>query len=320
MRRQHIVRRAVPIGACAAGILLWAIPGSGAGRPKTPKGCVVAFQTGGELAQSGQLLDARESFLECAKVACGVVQKKCKTQVTRLEAVIASVAPVVNDESGAPLVNVQVKVDGELWASHLGGHALLLDPGVHEFSFKTDKGELLPQKVMIVEGQRGPLSFSLGGMREEKLAASVPPATAPQTKVSPAPTTEPPPAKAKTAADETPRGDGHWTFPASPFPYALGVVGLAAVGGGALLTYWGNQDNRLAAAQCHGDCPQSTTDHIKAMYLESDISLGVGVAALAVTTWIFARSRSFEPEGHTATRFDLQPVRSGAIASVGGVF
>jgi hypothetical protein len=327
MFRRNPIRQSVPLVLCVAAAVLCTTQGSAKGKPakpKKPNACVLASQTGQEHVESGHLRDARESFSGCAKTACGALQKKCAAQVTQLDSAIASVAPVVTDESGAPITDVQVKVDGEAWARRLDGHVLLLDPGVHEFSFRTDAGLLASQKVMIVEGQRGPLSFSLSS-QEKRLSASV--ARHGETSLRPAATDQQPADKGdKPAAEGTSvegaASGGHWALPTSAFPYVLTGVGLASVGAGVLLTIWGNRDNDVAAAQCHGNCPASTADHIKTLYLASDISLGVGIASLGVATWIFAGSHSAEKESPSpaVTSFAVQPVRSGAFASVTGSF
>src|SRR5262249_15802740 len=67
---------------------------------------------------------------------------------------IPSVVPVVTDETGAPRVDVQVRIDGELVATQLDGRALPVDPGMHEFSFTMDGNVIARQKLMILQGQR----------------------------------------------------------------------------------------------------------------------------------------------------------------------
>lgn len=327
MVRKHLVQRAVFIGACGAGILLSTTPGGAAGKPKKPNACGVTYQSALEEQQSDHLRVARETFSRCASPACGSVSKKCAAAVTQLETQIPSVIPVVTNEEGSPMADVQVTVDGELWAQHLDGRAVPIDPGVHDFSFATDRGVFLAtQKVMILQGQRGPLSFSLKGVQKGRLAASTPLASTAETKAETQPVASVDQAdKGEKATPETLEertGSGQWALPRSPFPYVLGAVGLAAVGAGTLLTVWGNKDNDLALAQCRGTCPQSTVDHIKMTYVEADISFGVGIAALAVTTWLFAGSRGPEDklQPRATAAFDVTPVRSGAVASLSGAF
>jgi hypothetical protein len=81
-------------------------------------------------------------------------------------------------------------------------------------------------------------------------------------------------------------------------------VGLAALGAGAALTYWGRRDNDLLA-RCAPYCSPASIDHIRQLYLASDIAIGTGVAAIGIAGVIF---------------LDVRPAPSGAIASVAGTF
>jgi len=109
----------------------------------------------------------------------------------------------------------------------------------------------------------------------------------------------------------------------SAFAYVLGGVGLLGVGAGALLTYWGKTDND-ALAQCAPNCLSSSVDHVRTMYLAADVSFGVGAVLLGAATWMFATSHSGErpipAAAPSAAILDLEPTRSGAIATVRGAF
>jgi hypothetical protein len=110
-------------------------------------------------------------------------------------------------------------------------------------------------------------------------------------------------------------------MPSSIGPYLLATVGLAAVGGGVLLTVWGNKDNDQAVSQCNRTCPPSTGDHIRMLYTLADVSYGVGIAGLTVATWLFARSHATEAAPpKTSATFEVAPTRAGAFASVKGSF
>jgi len=49
--------------------------------------------------------------------------------------------------------------------------------------------------------------------------------------------------------------------------------GLASLGAGGLLFYWGRKDNSLLTG-CSPNCPQSSVDHVRKIYLASDRSAG----------------------------------------------
>jgi hypothetical protein len=186
---------------------------------------------------------------------------------------------------------------------------------------------------MIVEGQRNrPILASLHatdkGAHKTTRSASAPPPAA-QTALDP-------PAPDKPASDaSSPREIAlPETAPAKALPedhrkkggrsawvYVLGGAGLLGVGAGGLLTYWGIKDNE-SLANCSPNCHQASVDHIRSLYLASDVSLGVGVGALGVATWLFIRSGSSDekPPSQEAFKVDVHPTPSGAFASVSRTF
>jgi hypothetical protein len=123
------------------------------------------------------------------------------------------------------------------------------------------------------------------------------------------------------SADEPP---GHAGSPrrSRAGAYVLGGLGLAAMGGYALLTYWGRKDN-ADLDLCSPNCPWSDIQHIQRLYIAADISAGVGVLALAASTWLFVRSGSSSTEVAAKSRsyvLDVKPTSSGAFATVSGAF
>jgi hypothetical protein len=78
-------------------------------------------------------------LLTCAKATCGgLLKQQCTNLYMQLESDIPSVVPLVTDDAGAPRVDVQVTMDGEVLTSRLDGRSLRVDPGLHEFSFSAD--------------------------------------------------------------------------------------------------------------------------------------------------------------------------------------
>jgi hypothetical protein len=292
----------------------------------------VAYKSAQERQKSGQIHEARELLQTCIESTCGGLIPKCKALYEKLQSELPSVVPVVTDDAGNPRSDVEVKMDGTVLTSKLDGMPLFVEPGMHEFSFSTATGVFATQKVMIVEGQRN--RFISVSMRAASKGLQT--AAAADTTPVEKPTIEKqPPAPDKSAAETAshdeaapeptsseskPRREG-FAFPKSPLPYVLAGVGLAGVGAGALLTFWGRKDNDLLS-QCSPNCQQSNVDHVKTMYVASDISIGVGVASLAVATWLFASSHRSEDKraARAAYVLDVQPTRSGAFAAVRGAF
>jgi len=220
-------------------------------------------------------------------------------------------------------------------ASHIDGMAVLVEPGAHDFTFTNAQGAVLAtQKVLVLEGQRDrPVSVTVGGKSQVAAASPPPPASKAEAKPEPEPA---PAAPEKTADQEKPApeespaahvessGDQRWSMPKSAFPYVLGGLGLAGVAAGTVLTVWGNKDNTDLENTCSPSCKSTSLDHVKTMYVAADISFGVGAAALAVSTFLFATSHSTEgsvkPAPRDALMVDVHPTQSGAFASVSGSF
>jgi len=275
--------------------------------------------------QAGHLREARTLALQCARAACGTLQRKCAASAEQLRTDIAWIAPVVTDEKGTPLVDVDVKLDQRPLTSRLDGRELAVDPGVHELSVTAKVGKWpghevsATRKIMIVQGQRGPLTIALSSSDDESSAPPAPSASAAAPSApaaSEASETASPPEPAH--ADAAPVATEHRGL--SAWPFVIGGVGVLGLGAGALLTYWGKSDNDALSA-CSPSCAPSSVDHIRRLYLAADISFGVGGAALGVAALLFATSHSGSHEAAPSTAvFDVRPTRSGAVASFQGVF
>jgi hypothetical protein len=284
---------------------------------KTPPAaaCMAARNWAEARSDAGHLLEARELLLSCTKPVCGASAiQQCSARLSRLESDIPTIIPVVTNTQGEPVVDVEVRTEGTVLASRLDGRGLLVDPGMHEFSFSTGDHVFATRKILIVEGQRN-----------RTIAVSLP---APATASPPLATAASAPAEApvpeKTAEPEAPppvlepRRERHGP---SLLVYGLGGLGLASLGAGALLTFWGNRDN-AALSSCSPTCIPADTAHIRALYLASDITFGVGAAALGTAAVLFftTRSRSDAHPPQAAYVFSLEPTRGGSLASVTGTF
>lgn len=327
--------------------------------PRSESPCVAAFRVADENEKAGRLSVARQHWLKCARATCGsFLKQECTNRYTQLESDIPSVVPVVTDETGTPRVDVEVQIDGEVAASQLDGRALPLDPGLHEFTFSVGGKAFSRQKVMIAQGQRNrQISATVRSAgrhapaRSEKAAvAAASEETAPEAKdagetattvaegsadaekvaVRPIRTIKMEPRPDDSSRDESddeggaaptlsrkaqPAGESH------ALSYALGGTGLAGIGAGALMIYWGRKDNDLLA-QCSPGCASSQIDHIRRLYLAGDIAIGAGVASLAASYLVYKLSHASKEERSTeeAYRLNVIPTSAGAVASVSGSF
>jgi hypothetical protein len=316
--------RQIPlVGAGALALGLSATPSDA--KDGAQGACASTYEDAVSHQQAGHLREARTLALQCARAVCGNLKKKCAASAEQLRSDIARIAPVVTDEKGTPLVDVQVKLDQQPLTSRLDGRELAVDPGLHELTVTAKVGKwpghevTATRKVMIVQGQRGPLTIALSSSDDESAAppASSTPAAAPSAPAATEPaSTEPAPEAARTEA--APVSTAHHGL--SAWPFVIGGVGVLGLGAGALLTYWGKTDNDALSA-CSPNCSPSSVDHIHRLYLAADISFGVGGAALGVAALLFVTTHSSSREAAPSTAvFDVRPTRSGAVASFQGVF
>jgi hypothetical protein len=300
------------VGVCAAAMVLGSRPGMTKPQPSKGEGaCRSAYKDATTLEEAGQLLEARRALKKCARSACdSFLRDRCVLKYVQIQADLPSVIPTVTDETGTHVVDVRVMMDGAPLTSRSDGHALPINPGLHEFSFERD-GVVATEKVVISQGERNrPISASLP--RKLPVAAAVI-AAAPEPAVLRAPS----PAAISRSPTRSSRGRS------AIAPALLVAIGAVGLGGGALLTYWGRQDNQ-ALAQCSPDCPVSMLNHIRDIYLASDIALGVGGAAVvAGAVWLIARAARTKQRAEvkpSAYSFFVQPISSGGLASVSGAF
>jgi hypothetical protein len=335
--RRTISPLLAPLALMALSSPTLATKGKGKGKHGSAEitACVTNYKSGLEQERSGHLLEARELFIRCSKSACGSpLREECTTRFTQLSVDIPSVVPVVTSAAGKPVLDVEVQVDGQRLTTSLDGHSFIMNPGAHDFSFSKDGHIFATQSLMIVQGQRNRLiAASLVSPQAAPPIAAVPDGDNPEKAASPpraAVDLTPPSAEKETVAkaagaDLTARPEPSARSRIPTLSFVTAGAGVAALGAGALLTYWGRKDTSLLDS-CSPGCPQSSADHIHNLYLAADISIGFGIAALAGSYWAYAHSRSSHDEGgdEVAVRSTptllLAPTPSGAVGALSGTF
>ncbi len=229
------------------------LPGTQAEAPDATKlRCARAYEMSQRLRQDGKLQGAREQALVCAQTACpSVLSGDCATWLVELEEAIPSVVVDVRDARGEAVTEAQVSVDGRAIARALG-RALAVDPGTRQFRVVLPGRQTLERSLVVTEGkQRQYLRFEL----------SAEPASA-------VPTRRP-----------------------SLSPWAYGAA-AAAVMGGVGFGYFGLQgraeERRLD--DCAPRCLRSDVSALGRTYAAADVSLGVGVVALGVFSYLWLTS------------------------------
>jgi len=259
----------VPVNrACVALCLLLSVP-AGAQSPAggespgtqvespdaTKLRCAHAYEMSQRLRQDGELQSAREQALVCAQTACpGVLSGDCTTWLVELEEAIPSVVVDVRDAHGQAVAQAQVSVDGQAVARSLDGRALPVDPGTRRFRVVLPGRQPLERSLVVTEGKKG-----------QYLRFDLPP--------------EP------SRAADSPR-------PAGLSPWAYGAA-AAAVMGGVGFGYFGLQgraEERRLDNTCAPRCPDSDVSALGRTYAAADVSLGVGVVALGVFSYLWLTS------------------------------
>ena len=326
-------------GASVVALLALSAAPARAERLGDERACVTAFRKAKEHEGAGKLQESKDQLMSCAQAPCSsFIRQQCSSRYNQLEADTPSVVLIVTDASGSPRGDVQVRMDGEAFAQQLDGRALSVDPGMHEFSFAADGVVFATQKIMIVQGQRNRFITALlraGGSKSQRRMVAEAPAEKSAKKVAKADdeeTEEAPAAKSssksvaaivdtksndeeETKTEEAPKKSG------SVLPYLFTGLGVASLGAGAALTYWGIKDNNRMKTECAPNCLPATVTHVKQLYLASDIALGVGVASIAAAFWTHMMNKHAEEKAtEEALRVDVVPSSSGGFAAVSGTF
>jgi hypothetical protein len=184
---------------CAAALLVaplgFASPSAFAGASKDQ--CITANGNAQELRRDRKLSAAREQLHICADASCPtMVRDDCIKRLDELERAQPSIVFNVKDTKGTDVIDVRVSVDGRLLADHLDGSALMVDPGVHVFSFEVTGQPPVTDRLLIREGEIGrqePIVIGSAGSAPSAIAG------APATSQSAA-AAAPPPEAASTPA------------------------------------------------------------------------------------------------------------------------
>jgi len=332
MSKNHVRRRnpSIAIALCGAAVVLSSASGYGQpARQKDRRACANAYEKAQELRQASKLRRSREALLGCAKSSCGeFVQTECKRWLTEVDSEMPSVVIAAKNESAEPVIQVDVTMDGELLTSQVDGHATNVDPGVHDFYFRTSAGAVAERRLVIAKGDRNRIvEIELKAQRPRTTEARPTGATGASVSTKPAEPVASTPAASLPLKVETESGAAIAAPGAesstSAWPYVVGGVGVVGVAGYGLLYAMAKADNKNLLTECWPSCSEKALDRVRNTFLASDISLGVGIAALGAATFLYFQSGS-SPEKSSkqsaSYTVDVTPSRSGVLATVNGSF
>jgi hypothetical protein len=249
---------------------------------EAPRACVEAVERGQSLRDKVKLLQAKAAFLACAASTCPeVIQRDCAQWIAELETRIPTVIVTASDSAGKDVVYVRVLVDGEHFVDRLDGIAVPMDPGIHVFRFEPANGPPLEQTVVIREAEKYQKQhFTLPAPPRTPAPASAP--------ASSAILAAPPPPRVEQVASE---GSGWKT--GTIVAASIAAVATASFAGFGIA---GAIDEHHLNDSCSPRCGPSSVDTDRHLLQTADVSLGVGVAALAVATWLYFEWRA-RPNG-----------------------
>jgi hypothetical protein len=248
--------------------------------------CAAAYEQAQEQRKSGRLIEARDTLRLCARDECpGFIHDDCLTWhgevVAELPTLVLSAT-----SGGRDLVDVRVATPDRVLATRLEGQVIELDPGEYELTFSAPGSEPRPLQLVVARGERNRL------VRVE-LNESTPA----RADVSP-----PPPAATRSLTT----------------PALFAGVGLVGLGGFVALGAWGRSSESQLAEKCSPACAADEVSSVRTKYVLADVSLGVGVAGLALAAYTFF-SQSPRSSGR-ATGVNLQATSSEMRMTYGGQF
>jgi hypothetical protein len=244
------------LGGLALAGLVFALPA----RADERQACVDAADTGQTLRDQGKLVEARESFVSCARDVCPkIVASQCATWLSDVNREVATVTFRATDSSGKELIDVQVSVDGTLRLPSLDGRAMRMNPGVHTLRFSHAGSGDVEKEVVIHAGEKVRLIEVVIGPRS-------PADTGASVTASPSSTQAP--------------AQGGFRFPA----FALASFGVGAasfVAMGVLVGTTASDVNHLRAT-CAGSCNPSDVSSANTRIALANVAMGVGIAGVAL--------------------------------------
>lgn len=263
--------------------------------PQTPvAACLEAHRESQRLMRSSALLEAKQAMSKCASQSCpALVQTDCAAWLIDVDRDIPSVVLRVRVD-GVEQHDAKVKLNGAELVDFIG-KPLALNPGRYEFEFEVDGFKPEHRSVELVAREKYRLvAVDFATPRQSLDQSSAPGA-------------------GKLELTQA-------TAPDRPVPmmtWVLGGIGVAGLGGFAILgATTVNRENSLRAS-CEPECDEREVDALKTRYLLADISLGVGAVALAGAA-VFYITRPEVRSERGGLALQLRPMRAGVGAVVEG--
>jgi hypothetical protein len=271
----------VPAWFALAAFISWSGSARSQGTSVTNAECVNGYEQGQVQRQSGQLVSARGLLQTCARDECpGFIRADCATWYGEVQNEVPTLVFAARSQ-GRDLSDVRVSVGARVLSERADGQVVELDPGEYDFEFRAADMRTLVQRFVIARGERNRLIQ----VELEPLVA------APSATVLP-------PARRSLLV-----------------PVLFASVGAAGVAGFAGLGAWGRSQENELKSSCAPQCETARISEVRRTYLLADVSLGVGVASLALGAYFLFSADS----GDASARGRVPPVAVLASPDAAGV-
>lgn len=266
--------------------------------------CVAAHSEAQSLRTDSKLREAREKLLVCARPECpAAVRADCAKWLGEVQDEIPSIMVAATDANGGDVADVRVVVDGVVVAKELTGQPILLNPGQRTLRFEREGASPIERKLVLRVGERNRRVEVQFSPKLVGAGPDAPPAPSGDSDTQPEPDT----------------GGSKGGVPAAT--WILGGVGVLGLAG---FTYFALDGSKKEddLKQCKPSCPEDDVQAARTSYLLGDVSLGVGVLALAGAAYFyFASGPSKEKaSGGAPLWVDVRPSSRGATGVLTGRF
>lgn len=227
--------------------------------------CANAYEQGQEQRKSGKLVSARSTLQLCARDECpDFIRSDCANWYGEVQNEVPTLVFAARSQ-GRDLSDVRVSVGERVLSTRVDGQVVELDPGEYDFEFQAPEMRTLRQHFVIARGERNRL-----------IQVELEPVHAPQ---GAGPTTDA--ARAQRSL---------------LLPGVFAGIGVVGVAGFAGLGAWGHSQENELEGSCSPHCSSDRVSDVRTKYLLADVSLGVGVASLALGAYFFFSQGSGDAE------------------------
>lgn len=252
--------------------------------------CASAYEQGQVQRKSGQLTLARSTLQRCARDECpDFIRSDCANWYGEVQSEVPTLVFAARSQ-GRDLSNVRVLVEGRVLSARVDGQVVELDPGEYDLDFHAPDMRALRRHFVIARGERNRLIQ----VELEPIAAARAPGPAP----------------VATRHDRS-----------LLLPGLFAGIGAAGVAGFAGLGSWGHSQENELKSSCSPHCSDERVSGVRTKYLLADVSLGVGVASLALGAYFFfSQGSSDAPARSQAPRVAVLASSNAAGLTYGGAF